>query len=113
MKVDEIIKQITITFSQIRDELDIKLKSKNYHIVEEKYHPEAFGSRWVLWSNNKDAVRFIWDGKEGYFVLEMVDVLPISYRTIWSETITRSYDPKIHDSTYIHEITNQIINGLN
>jgi len=29
----------------------INLAPKGYIIIDEKYHPEAFGSRYVTWSN--------------------------------------------------------------
>jgi len=65
--ISRILENIALTYEGVKSALNIKLLSRGYTIIEEKYHPEAFGSRYVVWSNTKDAIRLLWDGKDGWF----------------------------------------------
>jgi hypothetical protein len=54
----------------------------------------------------------MWDGKEGWFILEVADVLPLSSITGWDEIILVSYDSQTQDTNYHDEITQKIIDSL-
>jgi hypothetical protein len=108
----ETSKAITQAYLQIKDALSIKLGSEGYQVVHEQSDDPVFDSRYVIWSNDEDALRLMWDGKEGWFVLEVADALPLSSITAWDEIILVSYDSLTQDTNYHNEITQKIIDSL-
>lgn len=106
------LKSIHQTYELGKASLDIKLSSLGYHIIEEKYHPEAFGSRYVIWSNNNDAKRLIWDGRDGGFYLQVLDTIPVDWRDNWKDLVFVPYDLKEHDLHYGQEIPGKLIASL-
>ena len=85
--ISHILENIALTYERIKSAIDIKLVSRGYNIIAEQYHPEAFGSRYVDWSNNKDAFRFLYDGKDGWFYLRALNSLPDDWRDDWEDII--------------------------
>jgi hypothetical protein len=75
------------------------------------YHHEAFGSRYVTWTNNVDAIRLIWDGKDDWFWLNITNDLPLSFKSSWNDLIYKPYDPRVHDAAYVEQL-NDIVNSI-
>src|SRR5688500_3272413 len=59
-------------FEKVESQLSELLKLQQFTVHEQKIDHEAFGSRYIIWINDQDkeAIRFLWDGKERWFVLE-------------------------------------------
>jgi hypothetical protein len=104
---------ISEVYREIIKTLDSRLNSQGYQIVHEQHDDNAFGSRYVIWSNNQDALRFTWDGKESVFVLEVADDLPLSSATAWDDITLVGYNPEKHDNAYVAAITRDILDSLN
>jgi|SRR4051812_16546107 hypothetical protein len=109
MNISDIILQ---AYTLIKASLDSKLTPQGYQIVHEQFDDKVFGSRYVIWSNNEDALRLIWDGKESWFVLEVADALPLSLTTAWQDIALVPFDPKKQDENYITTITKEIVDSL-
>jgi len=73
--------EISTLYQQIKVALGSKLSFQGYQFVHEEYHDQVFGSRYVIWSNNEEAIRLVWDGKERWFRLEIANILPLSTKT--------------------------------
>ena len=110
--VSAILDSITHTYYQAKSVLDDKLGAKGYRIIAEKYNPEVFGSRWAVWSNDKDAIRFIWDGRNNLFYLQALDKPPVDYRDTWRDLIEVPYDPRKHDQGFANGIPGELISSL-
>jgi hypothetical protein len=104
---------IDLAFQQIKDALDKKLNSQGYQIVNSQYNDQVFGSRFVIWSNNEGALRFIWDGKEGWFILEVANTLPLSVLTTWRDIIIVPYHSEVAIEPDINKMTNDVLDSLN
>jgi hypothetical protein len=100
------------TYVQTKAAINDKLNTQGYHIIEEKYHPEVFGSRYVTWSNRNNAIRLIWDGKDGGFYLQVLDTIPVDWRDNWKDLVYIPYDPKVHDIHYALAIPGKLIASL-
>lgn len=109
--VSERLKCIDQTYQQVKSAVDGKVAHKGYIIVDEKYHPEAFGSRYVTWSNKIDAIRLIWDGKDEWFILQSANKLPFDWTADWKQL---TYIPYLreHDLGYAENIPNKLANSL-
>ncbi len=91
----ERVTPITHAYKQIKEALAVQLHAKLYDdVIDEQYHPEAFGSRCIVWSNHRRAIRLIWDGRDCQFVLEAADALPLSIQTLWDEIVRYPFNPK-------------------
>ena len=104
--------EITMLYQEIKVALSSKLGSQGYLFVHEEYHDPVFDSRYIIWSNNEEAVRFVWDGKESWFRLEITNVLPLSAKTPWSEIMIKPYDPVKDNSNYRNSIVGEIVGSL-
>lgn len=108
MDSPEIVKQ---TYQQIAERLTTRFNSEGYQIVHEQNDDPVFGSCYIIWSNNEDALRLTWDGKECWFLLEET-LLPISAVTPWAEIIVVPFDTEKPDPVYAHNIIQDIMNSL-
>jgi hypothetical protein len=54
----------------VKQALAIRSAPHGFFCCEEKAHPEAFGSRYVLFRRGPVALRLVWDGKDEQFRLE-------------------------------------------
>jgi hypothetical protein len=111
--ISDTLKSITQTYEQIKVALDSKIASKGYVVIKENYHPESFGNRYVIWSNTKDSIRLIWDGKDGWFYLQTLETLPSDWMDDWKDVIYIPYDPREHGQSYVHDMQVKILNGIN
>jgi hypothetical protein len=109
MNTSDVILQ---TYNRIKIALDTKLIAQGYQIAHEQFDDKVFGSRYVVWSNNEDALRLIWDGKERWFVLEVADALPFSSNTAWEEIVLISYDAQNRNESYVSNIIKEIVDSL-
>jgi hypothetical protein len=108
----ECLTDITRAYKQAKYAVNEKLRLMGYEIIREEYHYEAFGSRYVVWSNHQHVYRLIWDGKENQFVFGYADSLPVTLQTMWDEVRTKPYDFILHDAIYLDGIISQITTSL-
>lgn len=88
--------------------LRIRCAAHAFSLVEEVSHPEAFGSRYALFRRGIAALRFIWDGKDGWFILEHTEDVNAKWpEERWQEITHVQFSPKdpAHDE-------NTVISGL-
>lgn len=104
--------EISTLYQHIKVALSSKLGSLGYQFVHEEYHDPVFDSRYIIWSNNEEAVRLVWDGKESWFRLEITNVLPIATKTPWKEIIIKPYVPEKDNSNYRNSIVDEIVGSL-
>jgi hypothetical protein len=109
--VSEQLKNIADTYEKIKTAIAVKLGS-TYKIIDEQYHPEAFGSRYVIWSNEQNAIRFIWDGKDEWFFLEKAHTPPFDWKSDWKE-ITHIPYLRQDDLEYASSLPGKITSSLN
>jgi len=109
--VSERLNNINNCFQQVKLAIDNKLGPEGYLIIDEKYSPEAFGSRYATWSNNIDAVRLVWDGKDEWFYLYIAYNPPFDRIANWKEL---TYIPYLreHDLEYASSIPLKIVASL-
>ncbi len=110
--VSAALRSIAETYERARSALISKLNKQGYHIIDEKYSPEVFGSRYAIWSNNRDALRLLWDGKDEWFYLQSLNTVPFDWRDDWKDLIYIPYDPRKHDLSYAKEIPEKILASL-
>jgi len=103
---------ITQAYTKIKDALNIKLALQGYRMVHEQHNDKVFDSRYTIWSNNEDALRLTWDGKESWFILEVADQLPLSVITAWDEIVSSPYNPRKNDAVYLNGICKEILHSL-
>lgn len=108
----ECITPVTKAYKQIKEALIGKLNQKAYETIDEQYHFEAFGSRYIVWSNHQHALRLIWDGRDYKFILEAASTLPLSDTTEWKNLVAVNYDDRIHDQEYLNRVTQQILDSI-
>ena len=72
-------------FQKIESQLNLLLYENNFVLLENRMDENAFGSIYSIWINNleKIAIRLVYDGKEGLFIVEespfMVGKVPNSW----------------------------------
>lgn len=109
MESPEIVKQ---TWQHAVERLTAKFSSEGYQVVHFQHDDPVFGSCFIIWSNNEDALRLTWDGKECWFILEET-LLPITLQSPWQEIIVTPFDPDEHDTLYAKNMIEDIITSLN
>jgi hypothetical protein len=108
MELPEIVKQ---TYQLMVERLTTRFIPGGYQIVHQQHDDLVFGSCYTIWSNNQDALRLTWDGKESWFILEEAD-LPISAATPWTEIIISPFDIEKPDPVYANVIIQDILDSL-
>ena len=109
----KIQKPMNLQYEIIKAGLNNKLLSEGYNVIEEKYHPETFGNRYIIWSNGKDAKQLIWDGKDQWFYLKETDTTIVDRKTIWKNIVYIPYDSKKRDTEYKEGVLHKILSALN
>lgn len=74
-------------YEQLKAAITTRLIMQGYEPVHEQRDDLVFASRYLIWSNNIDALRLTWDGKEELFLLEVTESLPLSGVTPWTELV--------------------------
>ncbi|RKR84827.1 hypothetical protein BDD43_5080 [Mucilaginibacter gracilis] len=108
MESPEIVKH---TWQQLVERLTTRFNSEGYQVVQFQHHDQVFGSCYIIWSNNQEALRLTWDGKECWFLLEET-MLPISAQSPWQEIIVMPFDPDEHDALYAKTLIDDIMDSL-
>ena len=54
----------------LKEIAELYLISAGFSLEEEASHPDAFGSYYAIYARAWQAIRFVWDGKEGCGLLE-------------------------------------------
>jgi len=107
----ERVSPITHAYKFIKDRIQLKLQEKLYDRIEEEFDFEAFGSRYIVWSNHQKLIRLVWDGKDGAFRFEKADS-PLSSNTSWEELVFSYYTSKSQENTDLNQIANDILNSI-
>ncbi|MCJ8211720.1 hypothetical protein MUY27_18525 [Mucilaginibacter sp. RS28] len=76
---------INLVYHHISSSITERLAKQGYLPAQEQHNDIVFDSRYIIWSNDQDALRLTWDGKEEVFLLEVTYTLPISGVTQWEE----------------------------
>lgn len=108
MDSPEIVKQ---TWLKLVDRLTTRFGSEGYEVVHFQHDDLVYGSCFIIWSNNVDALRLTWDGKECWFLLEET-LLPITLQSAWQEIIVCPFDPEEHDVVYAKSLVEDILSSL-
>lgn len=108
MESPEIVKH---TWQQLVERLTTRFSSEGYQVVHFQHDDLVFGSCFIIWSNDIDALRLTWDGKECCFILEET-MLPLSSKNRWEEIIEKPFDPDEHDEMYAQLIIRAFIASL-
>jgi hypothetical protein len=108
MEAPEIIKQ---TWLHLVDRLTMRFGSEGYQAAQFRHDDIVFGSCYLIWSNNVDALRLTWNGKECWFILEET-MLPITMQTQWQEIIVCPFDPDEHDEVYARGVIEDVLDSL-
>ncbi len=66
----------------------------------------------MIWSNNAEALRLTWDGKEQWFALEVTQDLPLKTLSTWSVIIIVPVETKNKTSAYLEGLMHRIISSL-
>ena len=91
-----------IAFEQILHSIKPILIKSGFSEIERKSHPEAFGSCYITFSDEREFIRLVWDGKEGWFVIES---MPVSSLTPgWIDILLQFFKPNTDDSSVTEEI---------
>lgn len=108
MESPEIIKY---TWQQLVDRLTTRFINGGYQVVHFQHDDQVFGSCFIIWSNNEDALRLTWDGKECWFILEET-LLPLSSQNIWHEIYLSPFEPDEHDTVYARNMIEEFVESL-
>jgi hypothetical protein len=109
MEPAEIIIQ---TYQQIITALTERLTKQGYQRVHEQCDDHLFFSRYMIWSNNQEALRLTWDGKEQWFALEITQDLPLKALSSWSTIIIVPFETRNKTAVYLEGIVHYIITSL-
>jgi hypothetical protein len=98
-----LVAKINEVYQKIRNELEQVLLSDGYKLKEYNIDEKSFGSQSVEYSCIDDFVRFIWDGKEEWFVLQWSPVVKNGI-TSWGDIHLEKYNTRNNDENEIDEI---------
>lgn len=93
-----------------KNEINICLSQKGYRLTKTENHPEAFGSKYWVWTNQelKHCFRFIWEGKDQLLVLEDSPYLNDPQKTAWADLTIVPFDPSNDKLEYWNYIKKSI-----
>ena len=52
------------------DHVSTALEARGFTLAEDENHPEAFGSRFMIYEKDADSIRLVWDGKQEWLMLQ-------------------------------------------
>jgi hypothetical protein len=104
---------IVNTYHQIQIALTERLIKQGYQPVHEQHHDPVYNSCYIIWSNNKDALRLTWDGKEQWFALEVTQELPLTALSPWAPIIIAPFETGNTAPLYHEGIVQQVVESLN
>jgi hypothetical protein len=91
-------------FERIAETIVPPLAQRGFSNVEEKIHPESFGSRHTAFGNGKEFIRLVWDGKEGWFVLESIPTSSATFTSGWADILLQFFKPERDGAEVVEEI---------
>lgn len=110
MKPEQIITSI---YNAVKLCITDHLTPLGYQPVHEQHHDALYNSRFIIWSNNREALRLTWDGKENWFVLEITETIPLNTLSQWEEMVVVPLDLENLTPEYHDEVVQKIIKSLN
>jgi hypothetical protein len=108
----EVSESIRKAYQLIVTVLTEKFGHEGYQIVEEKEDDLLFGSRYTIWSNDKEMLRLTWNGKENMFLVEVSNDLPISAVTEWEVISMTAFNPASENSDYVYREASKVIKSV-
>lgn len=91
-------------FEQVVGAIKPSLTQSGFSKVEEKSHPEGFGSRYITFGDGKEFIRLTWDGKEERFVLESIPTSSVTFESGWADILLQFFKPQQDRDEIIAEI---------
>jgi len=71
------------------NEVEAELKASGFRRVHDQKHPQAFGSRELVWAGTKQVVRLVWDGKESWILVQTRPSDGIKWKDVVLERVGR------------------------
>ena len=99
-------------FEQILEAIGHSLAQSGFSKVEERSHPEAFGSRYTTFGDGKEFIRLTWDGKEGWFVLESIPTSSVTFESGWADILLQFFKPQQDGASVVTEIAQDMREAL-
>jgi hypothetical protein len=93
-----------VAFRQILEAIELPLRRSGFSKVEEKSHPESFGSRYITFGDGEEFIRLTWDGKQEWFVLESIPASSVTFETGWADILLQFFKPKRDGAGVVGEI---------
>lgn len=105
---------IEIIFNHAENELSTKLLKDGFCLHKQVVSEEAFGSRYTVWINQKEkqALRLVWDGKEGWFVVEESLFSDNSEPNSWADIVLIPFDKTNTEEDYNESIIRELVDEV-
>lgn len=113
-EVMDISKYINETFLLIESKLLEKLKEQNFSLSSSKISEDDFGSRYSIWKNYAEliAIRFVWDGKESWFLIEESPFTLNNEPNSWADIILVPFKRTNVDESYQEQLIDEILSAI-
>ena len=99
-------------FFELKALLESELATGGFRLVEEEHHTQSFGSRYVQYENDSDAIRLAWDGKDYWFALEASPVQAGTSNRAWSDLALQPFK-RLHRGTRAQDsVKHHIVEAL-
>ena len=105
---------VKTAYKLIVSRLDERLSVKGFEMISNEHQEEIFGSRFCIWVSEKEklAIRFIWDGRESWFVLEESPVLNRRSNYSWADIGLFPFDVENFTDEYQMDVSDSILSEL-
>jgi hypothetical protein len=97
-----------VAFDRILEAIQPVLLAHRLHLIEQETHPEAFGSRHIIYGDESLHVRLVWDGKERWFVLEVDESPGRTKWPGWIDLTLQRFDPQQATSKWVDEVIEDV-----
>jgi hypothetical protein len=110
----DISKYINETFLLIESKLLEKLKEQNFSLSDSKITEDDFDSRYSIWKNYAEliAIRFVWDGKESWFLIEESPFTLNNEPNSWADIILVPFKRTNVDEGYQEQLIEDILSAI-
>ena len=102
----------TKIFCEIKQKLVDHLPALGFALVEDRYFPEAFGSRDATFRREMEAIRLLWDGREGWFILQSCAHADKEPWQDWKDIDLQSFDQQTDGDLRAQEIVDVMTSSL-
>lgn len=108
------INNIDVTYKLVVKSLTDKLTANGYELTTNEYHKESFGSRICVWKNTNEklAIRLIWDGRDSWFILQESPFIANPQKVSWADIEIIPFDANNFNANYSEEIVKQITTSV-